>query len=44
MYTKKPLKKLDYKLFQRFLLVELEGFEPSSKQAAKLLSTCVAIG
>ncbi len=23
-------------------LVELEGFEPSSKQAAKLLSTCLA--
>jgi hypothetical protein len=25
-----------------FTLVELEGFEPSSKQAAKLLSTCLS--
>jgi|GEM_PF-1395422 len=39
----RPLKFMSNDNFQRSF-VELEGFEPSSRQAAKPLSTCLVYG
>jgi len=43
--TKKPVNHTIYRLLVCFeiVLVESEGFEPSSKQAIKELSTCLVL-